>query len=117
MEILVVDDSKVMREMVIACMRGMSGARFTQAVCQQHWVSKMGSETFLLLSPFCCAHLAGLPQHFWKPKLDPPPTRPHFLRRVHEVHLLSLRCARVRLALRDERRRFFTANCLDALVL
>jgi two-component system chemotaxis response regulator CheY len=30
-EILVVDDSKVMREMVIACLRGHDGASFTQA--------------------------------------------------------------------------------------
>ena len=31
MEILVVDDSKVMREMVIACLRGLSDAHFVQA--------------------------------------------------------------------------------------
>jgi two-component system chemotaxis response regulator CheY len=30
-EILVVDDSQVMRDMVIACLRGLSEARFTQA--------------------------------------------------------------------------------------
>ena len=30
-EILVVDDSKVMREMIIACLRGVEGAKFTQA--------------------------------------------------------------------------------------
>ncbi|GAC1351521.1 MAG: response regulator [Polyangiales bacterium] len=30
-EILVVDDSKVMREMVIACLRPQAGLRFTQA--------------------------------------------------------------------------------------
>jgi two-component system chemotaxis response regulator CheY len=31
MQILVVDDSKVMREMVIACLRGLSDAQFEQA--------------------------------------------------------------------------------------
>lgn len=31
MEILVVDDSKVMREMIVACLRGLEGARFTHA--------------------------------------------------------------------------------------
>ena len=30
-EILVVDDSKVMRDMVVACLRGLAGATFTQA--------------------------------------------------------------------------------------
>lgn len=30
-EILVVDDSKVMRDMVVACLRGLAEARFTQA--------------------------------------------------------------------------------------
>jgi two-component system chemotaxis response regulator CheY len=30
-ELLVVDDSKVMRDMVVACLRGISDARFTQA--------------------------------------------------------------------------------------
>jgi two-component system chemotaxis response regulator CheY len=30
-ELLVVDDSKVMRDMVVACLRGMPEARFTQA--------------------------------------------------------------------------------------
>ena len=30
-EILVVDDSKVMREMIIACLRGASNVKFTQA--------------------------------------------------------------------------------------
>lgn len=30
-EILVVDDSRVMREMVIACLRGLSGLEFAQA--------------------------------------------------------------------------------------
>lgn len=30
-EILVVDDSKVMRDMVVACLRGLPEARFTQA--------------------------------------------------------------------------------------
>jgi two-component system chemotaxis response regulator CheY len=31
MEILVVDDSRIMREMLIACLRGMHDLRFTQA--------------------------------------------------------------------------------------
>jgi two-component system chemotaxis response regulator CheY len=30
-QLLVVDDSKVMRDMVVACLRGLSGATFTQA--------------------------------------------------------------------------------------
>jgi CheY-like chemotaxis protein len=30
-EILVVDDSKVMREMIVACLRGEPGLRFTHA--------------------------------------------------------------------------------------
>jgi two-component system, chemotaxis family, chemotaxis protein CheY len=30
-EVLVVDDSKVMREMIVACLRGLPEARFTQA--------------------------------------------------------------------------------------
>jgi two-component system chemotaxis response regulator CheY len=30
-QILVVDDSKVMRDMVVACLRGLEGATFTQA--------------------------------------------------------------------------------------
>jgi two-component system chemotaxis response regulator CheY len=31
MEILVVDDSKVMREMIVACLRGLGSARFSHA--------------------------------------------------------------------------------------
>lgn len=31
MEVLVVDDSKVMREMIIACLRGLAGLTFTHA--------------------------------------------------------------------------------------
>lgn len=31
MQILVVDDSKVMREMIVACLRALEGARFTHA--------------------------------------------------------------------------------------
>jgi two-component system chemotaxis response regulator CheY len=30
-QILVVDDSKVMRDMIVACLRGLNGATFTQA--------------------------------------------------------------------------------------
>ena len=30
-QILVVDDSKVMRDMIVACLRGLAGATFTQA--------------------------------------------------------------------------------------
>jgi two-component system chemotaxis response regulator CheY len=30
-QLLVVDDSKVMRDMVVACLRGLAGATFTQA--------------------------------------------------------------------------------------
>jgi len=46
LDILVVDDSKVMREMVIACMRGLSGARFTQAASGLEAIEKLS------LSPF-----------------------------------------------------------------
>lgn len=46
MEILVVDDSKLMREMVIASLRGLSGASFTQAASGLEAIEKLS------LSPF-----------------------------------------------------------------
>jgi two-component system chemotaxis response regulator CheY len=45
-EILVVDDSKVMREMVIASLRGLAGASFTQAASGLEAIEKLS------LSPF-----------------------------------------------------------------
>jgi two-component system chemotaxis response regulator CheY len=45
-EILVVDDSKLMREMVIASLRGLSGASFTQAASGLEAIEKLS------LSPF-----------------------------------------------------------------
>lgn len=46
MEILVVDDSKLMREMVIASLRGLAGASFTQAASGLEAIEKLS------LSPF-----------------------------------------------------------------
>lgn len=49
MEVLVVDDSKVMREMVIACMRGLSGAHFTQAASGLEAIEKLSLAPFDLV--------------------------------------------------------------------
>jgi len=49
MEILVVDDSRVMREMVIACLRGLSGARFTQAASGLEAIEKLSLSAFDLV--------------------------------------------------------------------
>lgn len=49
MEILVVDDSKVMREMVIASLRGLAGASFTQAGSGLEAIEKLSLAHFDLV--------------------------------------------------------------------
>lgn len=49
MEILVVDDSKVMREMVIACLRGLSDARFAQAGSGLEAIERLSLSAFDLV--------------------------------------------------------------------
>lgn len=46
MKILVVDDSKVMREMIVACLRGVSGLEFTHAASGLEAIERLS------LSPF-----------------------------------------------------------------
>jgi two-component system chemotaxis response regulator CheY len=48
-EILVVDDSKVMREMLIACLRGQSGYQFTQAASGLEAIEHLSLKPFDLL--------------------------------------------------------------------
>jgi two-component system chemotaxis response regulator CheY len=48
-EILVVDDSKVMREMVIACLRGQSDFKFTQAANGLEAIEQLSLKKFDLL--------------------------------------------------------------------
>lgn len=48
-EILVVDDSKVMREMVIACLRALGGANFTQASSGLEAIEKLSLQSFDLV--------------------------------------------------------------------
>lgn len=48
-EILVVDDSKVMREMVIACLRSEASYRFTQAASGLEAIERMSIARFDLL--------------------------------------------------------------------
>jgi two-component system, chemotaxis family, chemotaxis protein CheY len=49
-EVLVVDDSKVMREMVIACLRGgLGGAHFTQAASGLEAIEKLSLSPFQLV--------------------------------------------------------------------
>ena len=47
--ILVVDDSKIMREMVVACLRGQSGATFTHASSGLEALEKLSLESFDLV--------------------------------------------------------------------
>lgn len=49
MEILVVDDSKLMREMVIASLRALSGASFTQAASGLEAIEKLSLAPFDLV--------------------------------------------------------------------
>ncbi|MDB4969441.1 MAG: two-component system response regulator [Myxococcales bacterium] len=48
-EILVVDDSKVMREMIIACLRAQPGLSFTQAASGLEAIEKLSLKTFQLV--------------------------------------------------------------------
>ena len=48
-EILVVDDSKVMREMVIACLRGQDDFKFTQAANGLEAIEQLSLKQFDLL--------------------------------------------------------------------
>jgi two-component system, chemotaxis family, chemotaxis protein CheY len=44
MKVLVVDDSKVMREMVVACLRALPGAKFTQAASGLEAIEQLSLE-------------------------------------------------------------------------
>lgn len=48
-EVLVVDDSKVMREMVVACLRGLPEARFTQAASGLEAIERLSLAPFHLV--------------------------------------------------------------------
>ncbi|HXI58769.1 MAG TPA: response regulator [Polyangia bacterium] len=45
-EALIVDDSKVMREMVIACLRGLDGMTFTQAASGLEALERLSLKSF-----------------------------------------------------------------------
>ncbi|HEY6880206.1 MAG TPA: response regulator [Polyangiales bacterium] len=49
MEILVVDDSKVMREMVVACLRPLDGAHFTHAASGLEAIERLSMTPFDLV--------------------------------------------------------------------
>jgi two-component system chemotaxis response regulator CheY len=48
-EVLVVDDSKIMREMVVACLRALSGAAFTHAASGLEALEKLSLKPFDLV--------------------------------------------------------------------
>lgn len=48
-DVLVVDDSKVMREMIIACLRGEGGISFTQAASGLEAIEQLSLKTFALV--------------------------------------------------------------------
>lgn len=48
-QILVVDDSKVMRDMVVACLRGIPGATFTPAGSGLEAIERLSLEAFQLM--------------------------------------------------------------------
>jgi two-component system, chemotaxis family, chemotaxis protein CheY len=48
-EILVVDDSKVMREMIVACLRAQQGAQFTHAASGLEAIEKLSLKKFDLV--------------------------------------------------------------------
>jgi two-component system chemotaxis response regulator CheY len=48
-EILVVDDSKVMREMIVACLRGQEGFSFTHAASGLEAIEKLSLKAFDLV--------------------------------------------------------------------
>lgn len=49
MEILVVDDSKVMRDMMVACLRGLDGTRFTHAASGLEAIERLSLAAFDLV--------------------------------------------------------------------
>ncbi len=49
MKVLVVDDSKVMREMVVACLRALPGASFTHAASGLEAIEQLSLDTFELV--------------------------------------------------------------------
>lgn len=49
MDILVVDDSKVMRDMVVASLRGLEGSRFTQASSGLEAIERLSLASFDLV--------------------------------------------------------------------
>lgn len=49
MELLVVDDSKVMREMIVACLRGQAGLQFTHAASGLEAIERLSLRPFDLL--------------------------------------------------------------------
>jgi two-component system chemotaxis response regulator CheY len=49
LKILVVDDSKVMREMIVACLRGVEGLDFTQAASGLEAIERLSLGTFDLM--------------------------------------------------------------------
>jgi two-component system chemotaxis response regulator CheY len=49
LKILVVDDSKVMREMIVACLRGVDGLQFTQAASGLEAIERLSLGAFDLM--------------------------------------------------------------------
>jgi two-component system, chemotaxis family, chemotaxis protein CheY len=49
LKILVVDDSKVMREMIVACLRGVAGLQFTQAASGLEAIERLSLGAFDLV--------------------------------------------------------------------
>jgi two-component system chemotaxis response regulator CheY len=49
LKILVVDDSKVMREMIVACLRGVDGLHFTQAASGLEAIERLSLGAFDLM--------------------------------------------------------------------
>ncbi len=49
MDILVVDDSKVMRDMIVACLRGLDGATFTHAASGLEAIERLSLTGFDLV--------------------------------------------------------------------
>jgi two-component system chemotaxis response regulator CheY len=49
LKILVVDDSKVMREMIVACLRGVNGLEFSQASSGLEAIERLSLSTFDLM--------------------------------------------------------------------
>jgi two-component system chemotaxis response regulator CheY len=49
MELLVVDDSKVMREMIVACLRGQPGLQFTHAASGLEAIERLSLRPFDLM--------------------------------------------------------------------